>query len=133
MDAFTVLLYFIGTFRFERLGVFPYSHEEDTPAFKNFPDNVPDEVKSDRAAAIMELQQAISLQLNEQKIGHTFKVLIDRREEGYYVGRTQYDSPEVDNEVLVEDSHQLSIGEFYRVKITGAGEFDLYGIVGGEL
>ena len=131
-DAFTELLEFIGTFRFERLGVFPYSHEEDTPAFKNFPDNVPDEVKSDRAAAIMELQQAISLQLNEQKIGHTFKVLIDRREEGYYVGRTQYDSPEVDNEVLVEDSHQLSIGEFYRVKITGAGEFDLYGIVGGE-
>lgn len=129
-DAFTELLDFIGAFRFERLGVFPYSHEEDTPAFKNFTDNVPDKVKSDRAAAIMELQQGISLQLNEQKVGQTFKVLIDRKEEGYFVGRTQYDSPEVDNEVLVEDNHQLSIGQFYMVKITEAGEFDLYGIVG---
>ena len=77
----------------------------------------------------MELQQAISLQLNEEKIGKKFKVLIDRREEGYFVGRIQYDSPEVDNEVLVTDEQPLSIGHFYQVRITGAGEFDLYGVV----
>ena len=128
-EAFTELLDFIGAFKFERLGVFPYSHEEDTPAYKNFQDDVPDQQKSDRAGAIMELQQAISLQLNEEKIGNTFKVLIDRREEGYFVGRTQYDSPEVDNEVLIEDNQKISIGNFYQVKITSAGEFDLYGVV----
>ena len=77
----------------------------------------------------MELQQSISLSLNEEKIGKTFKVLIDRREGQYFVGRTQYDSPEVDNEVLLEESLQLSIGHFYQVRITGAGEFDLFGAV----
>ena len=128
-EAFSELIDFIKAFKFERLGVFPYSHEEDTPAYKNFQDLIPDQVKSDRAGAIMELQQAISLQLNEEKIGKIYKVLIDRREEGYFVGRTQYDSPEVDNEVLVEDNQQLTIGQFYQVKITGAGEFDLYGVV----
>ena len=126
-EAFSELLDFVRAFKFERLGVFPYSHEEGTPAFKNFQDLIPDKVKSERAGAIMELQQEISLQLNEEKIGKTFKVLIDRREEGYFVGRTQYDSPEVDNEVLVADDQPLSIGYFYQVKITGAGEFDLYG------
>ena len=128
-EAFSELIDFIKAFKFERLGVFPYSHEEDTPAYKNFQDLIPDQVKSDRAGAIMELQQAISLQLNEEKIGKIYKVLIDRREEGYFVGRTQYDSPEVDNEVLVEDNQQLTIGQFYQVKINGAGEFDLYGAV----
>lgn len=128
-EAFTELMDFIREFRFERLGVFPYSHEEDTPAYKNFRDDVPDQVKSERAASIMELQQAISLSLNEEKVGHTFKVLIDRREEGYFVGRTQYDSPEVDNEVLIEHTQELSIGQFYQIKITGAGEFDLYGVL----
>ena len=128
-EAFSELIDFIKAFKFERLGVFPYSHEEDTPAYKNFQDLIPDQVKSDRAGAIMELQQAISLQLNEEKIGKIYKVLIDRREEGYFVGRTQYDSPEVDNEVLVEDNQQLTIGQFYQVKINGAGEFDLYGVV----
>ncbi len=127
--AFSELLDFIGAFRFERLGVFPYSHEDDTPAYKNFQDLIPDQLKSERAGAIMELQQEISLRLNGEKVGKTFKVLIDRREEGYFVGRTQYDSPEVDNEVLVADDQQLSIGHFYQVKVTGAGEFDLYGVV----
>ena len=126
-EAFTELLDFIRDFRFERLGVFPYSHEEDTPAYRNLQDTIPEQVKSDRAGAIMELQQAISLKLNEEKIGKTFKVLIDRREEGYFVGRTQYDSPEVDNEVLVADNEPLSIGHFYQIKISSAGEFDLYG------
>ncbi len=129
-EAFTELLDFIREFKFERLGVFAYSHEEDTPAYRNFQDIIPEQVKSDRAGAIMELQQAISLQLNEEKIGKTFNVLIDRREEGYFVGRTQYDSPEVDNEVLVADNEPLSIGQFYQVKISGAGEFDLYGTLG---
>lgn len=126
-EAFSELLDFVRAFRFERLGVFPYSHEEDTPAYKNFQDLVPEQVKSIRAGAIMELQQEISLNLNEEKVGKTFKVLIDRREEGYFVGRTQYDSPEVDNEVLVTDDQPLSIGHFYLVKITGADAFDLYG------
>lgn len=128
-EAFSELIDFIKAFKFERLGVFPYSHEEDTPAYKNFQDLIPNKVKSDRAGAIMELQQAISLQLNEEKIGKIYKVLIDRKEEGYFVGRTQYDSPEVDNEVLVEDNPQLTIGQFYQVKINGAGEFDLYGVL----
>ena len=126
-EAFSELLDFIKIFKFERLGVFPYSHEEDTPAYKDFEDLITDKVKSGRAGTLMEVQQAISLQLNEEKIGKVFKVLFDRREEGYFVGRTQYDSPEVDNEVLVADDQPLSIGHFYQVKITGAGEFDLYG------
>ena len=125
--AFSELLDFVRAFKFERLGVFPYSHEGDTPAYKEFEDLIPDKEKSERAGTLMEVQQAISLQLNEEKIGKVFKVLIDRREEGYFVGRTQYDSPEVDNEVLVADEQPLSIGHFYQVKITGAGEFDLYG------
>ena len=126
-EAFSELLDFIKIFKFERLGVFPYSHEENTPAYKDFEDLITDKVKSGRAGTLMEVQQAISLQLNEEKIGKVFKVLIDRREEGYFVGRTQYDSPEVDNEVLVADEQPLSIGHFYQVKITGAGDFDLYG------
>ena len=128
-EAFQELLDFLTVFRFERLGVFPYSHEEDTPASKNFQDEIPDKVKSSRAEAIMALQQEISLSLNEEKIGKTFKVLIDRREEGYLVGRTQYDSPEVDNEVLIPDNQEYSAGKFYQVRITGAEEFDLYGEV----
>ncbi len=128
-EAFAELIDFVRDFKFERLGVFPYSHEEDTPAYENFQDQIPGQVKSERAGKLMDMQQAISLQLNEEKIGKVFKVLIDRREEGYFVGRTQYDSPEVDNEVLVEDEQALSIGHFYQVKITGAGEFDIYGEV----
>lgn len=127
--AFQELMDFIAAFKFERLGVFPYSHEEDTPAHENFQDEIPDKVKSGRAEAIMALQQEVSLRLNEEKIGKIFKVLIDRREEGYLVGRTQYDSPEVDNEVLLPDNQEISTGEFYQVRITGAEEFDLYGEV----
>lgn len=128
-EAFAELMDFITAFRFERLGVFPYSHEEDTPAFRAFRDQVPGPVKATRASQIMERQQAISLELNEAKIGRTFKVLLDRREGEYYIGRTQYDSPEVDNEVLVEALQELATGRFYQVKITSAGEFDLYGTV----
>lgn len=128
-EAFRELMDFLSEFRFDRLGVFPYSHEEDTPAFRNFEDDIPERVKSERAEAIMELQQAISLKLNRERVGKSFKVLIDREEEEYYVGRTQYDSPEVDNEVLIPLSYELSTGNFYQVRITDAGEFDLFGEV----
>ncbi|PVY44176.1 30S ribosomal protein S12 methylthiotransferase RimO [Pontibacter virosus] len=115
--------------RFERLGIFTYSHEDNTHAY-TLEDSVPDEVKQERADAIMELQQGISVELNEEKIGKTYKVLFDRKESGYFVGRTQYDSPEVDNEVLVPaDSQYVRIGDFANVKITDASDFDLYGDV----
>ncbi|WP_299705721.1 30S ribosomal protein S12 methylthiotransferase RimO [uncultured Pontibacter sp.] len=115
--------------RFERLGIFTYSHEENTHSH-TLEDNVPDEVKQERADAIMELQQGISVELNEEKVGKTNKVLFDRKESGYFVGRTQYDSPEVDNEVLVPaDSQYVRLGDFANVKITDASDFDLYGEV----
>ncbi|MCK5138088.1 MAG: 30S ribosomal protein S12 methylthiotransferase RimO [Bacteroidales bacterium] len=128
-EAFEELLDFLARFRFDRLGVFPYSHEEDTPAFKQYEDQIPEKTKSVRAEAVMKLQQDISFQLNQDRVGKSFKVLIDKEEEDYYIGRTQYDSPEVDNEVLIPVDQNLSVGNYYRVKITGAEEFDLYGIV----
>ncbi|PKV66999.1 30S ribosomal protein S12 methylthiotransferase RimO [Pontibacter ramchanderi] len=115
--------------RFERLGIFTYSHEENTHSY-TLEDNVPDEVKQERADAIMELQQGISVELNEEKIGKTYKVLFDRKESGYFVGRTQYDSPEVDNEVLVPaDNQYVRLGDFANVRITDSSDFDLYGEV----
>ncbi|WP_439881073.1 30S ribosomal protein S12 methylthiotransferase RimO [Pontibacter sp. MBLB2868] len=115
--------------RFDRLGIFTYSHEENTHSH-TLEDNVPDEVKQERADAIMELQQGISVELNEEKVGKTYKVLFDRKESGYFVGRTQYDSPEVDNEVLVPaDSNYVRLGDFANVKITDSSDFDLYGEV----
>ena len=126
-EAHRELLEYIKDFRFDRLGVFSYSHEEDTPAYARYSDNIPSGVKMARAAEIMELQQTISLELNESKIGKTYEVLIDRVEADYYIGRTAYDSPEVDNEILIHASAELEIGEFYQVKMTGADAFDLYG------
>ena len=128
-EAFQELLSFIQSFRFERLGVFPYSHEEDTPAHEYYHDSVPEPEKVRRAEEIMALQQEISRELNEQKIGKSYRVLVDRKEGDYYLGRTQYDSPEVDNEVLISADQDLGIGEFCLVDITGAEEFDLYGSV----
>ena len=119
----------IKEMQFERLGVFTYSHEEDTHAFQ-LEDNVSEEEKERRAEEVMEVQQSISLSLNEQKVGKTYKVLFDRIEGGYFVGRTEFDSPEVDNEVLVDASaYFVRIGDFAHVKITSAGDFDLYGEV----
>lgn len=119
----------IEEMQFERLGIFTYSHEEDTTAY-DLEDDVPDEEKQARAQEIMDFQQGISLSLNEQKIGKTFKVLFDRVEGDYFVGRTEYDSPEVDNEVLVSTKDNfVRIGDFADVKITGADDFDLYGEV----
>src|SRR5690554_3934979 len=126
-DDFNELKAFIAENRFERLGVFTYSHEEGTYASKRFEDNVPEHVKQDRANEIMELQQQISADLNRQKIGNTYKVLIDRKEEDYFIGRTEYDSPEVDGEVLIKSALPLKTGEFYLVKITGAEDYDLFG------
>ena len=117
---------FVREMRFERLGVFPYSHEDDTYAFINYKDDVPDEVKQERADIIMEEQNIISAQLNNDKIGKEFKVIIDRVEDDFFVGRTEYDSPEVDQEVLVATNGEaLKIGDFYNVKITGAEDYDL--------
>jgi ribosomal protein S12 methylthiotransferase len=113
--------------RFDRLGVFAYSHEEDTHAEKLI-DDVPDEEKQRRVAEIMELQSTISFELNQQKVGKVFQCIFDRKEGDYYIGRTQYDSPDVDNEILVDaDKHFINIGKFINIKITEATDFDLIG------
>jgi ribosomal protein S12 methylthiotransferase len=126
---FEELKQFIIDIKFERLGVFPYSHEENTYAAKRFKDDIPEEIKQARANEIMEVQQQISAELNRQKIGKIYKVLIDRKENGYFIGRTEYDSPEVDGEVLISSSLELKKGEFYQVKITGSEDYDLFGTV----
>ena len=114
--------------RFDRLGIFAYSHEENTHAYL-LDDNVSDEVKRERCAEIMAIQQVITSEKNEAKIGQTFKVLFDRKEGGYFVGRTEFDSPEVDNEVLLEaKDNYVRIGDFADIRITDAGEFDLFGV-----
>lgn len=123
---FEEMMTFIEKSRFDRLGVFGYSHEENTHSY-SFEDDVPDDVKQERVDAIMELQQEISLELNQRKIGKIYKVLIDRKESGSYFGRTEHDSPEVDNEVIISASDYLRIGDFVNVKVTGASEFDLTG------
>ena len=119
---------FVEQTRFERLGIFTYSHEESTHSH-TLVDDVPAELKQERADAIMELQQGISMELNEARVGQTYKVLFDRKESGHFVGRTEFDSPEVDNEVLVpvEKDTFVRLGDFARVKITAATDFDLYG------
>lgn len=125
---FDELTAFTEKWKFERLGVFTYSHEEGTSAY-SLEDNIPDEIKEERANELMGLQEQISLELNENKIGKTYKTLIDRKESGYFIGRTEHDSPEVDNEVLIDASENyLRIGDFAQIKITEAREFDLHGI-----
>ena len=120
---------FIKDSEFERLGVFKYSHEEDTAAFL-LKDSIPLKVKQERADEIMSIQQQISLKHNQDKIGKVLKVLFDRTQGEYYVGRTEYDSPEVDNQVLVPlQNNKLQIGEFYNIKILEAGIYDLFGTI----
>jgi ribosomal protein S12 methylthiotransferase len=119
---------FITTFRFDRLGVFAYSHEEDTYSYNNYKDEIPAEVKESRVAELMEIQQNISAELNEALIGRTFKTIIDRRGGEFFIGRTEYDSPEVDQEVLIPVEHNLIPGNFYSIKIVKTGDFDLYGV-----
>ncbi|MBL7828407.1 MAG: 30S ribosomal protein S12 methylthiotransferase RimO, partial [Saprospiraceae bacterium] len=126
---FESLLSFVEQQRFDRVGVFQYSHEDGTRAH-DFPDDIPAEVKAARAQQLMEVQQEISRQKNEAKIGQTFKTLFDRKEGRYFIGRTEADSPEVDNEVLVPaKNNYVRLGDFAQVRITGAEEFDLYGEV----
>ena len=127
---FDELRQFVEKVEFDRLGVFTYSEEEDTWAAGHYEDTVPQDTKQERAAEIMTIQQSISKRLNNNKIHKIIKVLIDGREGEYYTGRAESDSPEVDNEILLPlTSRELSIGEFYQVRITGAEEFDLYGEV----
>jgi ribosomal protein S12 methylthiotransferase rimO len=126
-EDFEALKAFVKEMRFDRLGCFTYSHEEDTAAYV-LADDVPEEVKMARANAIMELQGQISWELNQQKVGKVFRCLIDRKEGNYFVGRTEYDSPDVDNEVLIDArKHYVKIGDFARIKITEAADYDLYG------
>ena len=125
---FNELKQFVEEAQFDRMGVFTYSHEEDTQAF-GLADDIPEKVKQSRAAELMALQQQISAKLNTAKIGRTLKVLIDRKEGNYYIGRSESDSPEVDNEVLIQDGEVLEIGGFYSTLITAADDFDLYGEV----
>ena len=122
------MLEFVEKHKFDRLGVFTYSHEEDTHAGDHMNDDVPEELKEERLSEIMELQEGISTELNKKKVGKVFKTIIDRKEGEYFIGRTEADSPEVDNEVLIsaQDSY-LKTGHFYEVKIEAAEAFDLYG------
>ncbi len=114
--------------RFDRVGIFTYSHEEGTGAF-DLADDVPAAEKERRAQEIMALQQEISYEKNQEKIGKTFRTLIDKKEAGRYIGRTEYDSVEVDNEMIIDSSKPLAIGEFVWVKVIKAYDFDLEGIV----
>ncbi len=126
-EDFQVLKKWVEAMRFERLGCFTYSHEENTHAY-SLKDDVPEEIKQERANEIMELQSQISWELNQEKIGKTFKCIIDRKEGNYFIGRTEFDSPDVDNEVLIDATkHYLKQGEFTDIKITEAADFDLYG------
>lgn len=128
-EDFNELLEYVKEERFERLGVFTYSPEEDTAAFK-LEDDVPEEIKQERKEKLMEVQESISAEINQGRIGDIYKVIIDREEDIYYVGRTEYDSPEVDNEVLIcGEQSELQIGSFYNILITKADSFDLYGKV----
>lgn len=126
-EDFKELKEFVRDMRFERLGVFPYSHEEDTFAGEKYKDSIPQEVKQARADELMEIQQQIATEINAGKIGLTMKVVIDRLEGEYFIGRTEFDSPEVDGEVLISADQDLLIGSFYQVKIIGSEDFDLYG------
>ena len=124
---FEALKSFVKEMRFDRLGCFTYSHEENTTAYE-LKDDVPEEVKLARANEIMEIQSQISWELNQEKVGKTFRCLIDRKEGNYFVGRTEYDSPDVDNEVLIDaKKHYVKIGDFVEVKIIDATDYDLYG------
>lgn len=126
-EDFKTLRDWVAAMRFERLGCFTYSHEENTHAY-NLVDDVPEDVKQQRANEIMEIQSQISWELNQEKIGKRFKCIIDRKEGNYFVGRTEFDSPDVDNEVLIDATkHYVKIGDFTTIKIVSAADFDLYG------
>lgn len=126
---FEELIRFVKDIRFERMGAFAYSHEEGTYAYQHYKDEIPQEVKQDRLDYLMRVQEGNSADVNASKVGQTFRVIVDREEEDFYVGRTQYDSPEVDPEILISKDTPLSPGSFYQVKVIDAQAFDLYGKV----
>ena len=125
-EDFEELIAFTKWARFERMGAFAYSEEEGTYSAEHYPDDVPGEVKQRRLDKLMRVQQNISAEIEAQKIGQTLRVIIDRIEGDWYIGRTEFCSPEVDPEVLIPAQENLQIGEFYEVRITDAEEFDLY-------
>ncbi len=126
-EDFDELCKFVEKFQFDRAGVFTYSHEENTYAGINYKDNVPNKIKKKRADQLMAIQQSISEKKNEAKVGKTLKVIIDREENDFFIGRTEIDSPEVDNEVIIKKSSYIKVGNFYPILITGADAFDLWG------
>lgn len=128
-EDFAELLDFVKRARFERMGAFAYSHEVGTYAYKHYEDDVPEEVKQERLDALMRAQEKISAEINAAKMGQELKVIVDREEEDFYVGRTQFDSPEVDPEMLISKERPLELGQFYQVRVTDAQAFDLYGSV----
>lgn len=128
LDDVEELKGFLERQRFDRVGIFTYSHEEDTPAFQ-FTDDVPADEKQRRAEEIMAVQQEISYEKNQEKVGQTFKVLVDKKEAGRYLGRTEFDSVEVDNEVIIQTDKKLQPGDFYNVKISKAYDYDLEGVL----
>lgn len=128
-EDFEELLAFTRTARFERMGAFAYSHEEGTYAYTHYQDDIPAETKERRLDRLMQLQEGISFEVNKQKIGKAYRVIVDREEEDFYVGRTEFDSPEVDPEVLIRKERELMPGNFYNVTIDAAQPFELYGSV----
>ena len=126
---FEELMDFVRTFRFDRMGAFAYSEEEGTYAAEHYADDVPEDVKQERLDKLMMLQESISAEICAEKVGRTFKTIIDRREGDYYIGRTEYDSPEVDCEVLIPAEKELQLGNFYQVAINKSEEYDLYGYI----
>ncbi len=128
-EDFTELLDFVQDMRFERMGAFAYSEEEGTYGAKHYTDDIPQEVKDQRLAKLMRLQQKIGEEVSESKLGQTLKVIIDRKEGDWYIGRSEFSSPEVDPEVLIKADKRLKVGEFYNVKVTNIEDFDLYGEV----
>lgn len=128
-EDFAELLDFVKRARFERMGAFAYSHEVGTYAYKHYEDDVLEEVKQERLDALMRAQEKISAEINAAKVGQELKVIVDREEEDFYVGRTQFDSPEVDPEMLISKERPLELGQFYQVRVTDAQAFDLYGSV----
>ncbi len=125
-EAFEELKEFVRKARFDRLGCFMFSAEEGTPAYE-LEDDISEELKQERMEEILEIQQEISLEKNQEKVGKEYNVIIDRREQDFWIARTEYDSPDVDNEVLISDKFKVEQGKFYRIKIVDALEFDLIG------
>ena len=126
---FEELIDFVEKTKFDRLGVFPYSHEEDTYSANNYKDTIPNKQKMYRADQIMAIQQKISTQINQSRVGNELKVIIDKKEGEYYIGRTEFDSPEVDNEVLIQTNDNIQLGSFQQIKIIDSSEFDLVGVI----